>query len=284
MRVRVLAAATAAFIFSSTLAAADYTGFWKMDCRDPYGISIKPNVDKTYSLAYCATNGCNDKWRPNSGIDGDPLYRVIDAETLETKVAGGVSWQRWKKCTTETNPKLEWPEDRSYMAQRQAAQAQPTSGAPATLNPLWFGTWKSEDGTASLTISASKLAHTYQQKDSDGKLRSKTDEHSWSNAADGEPEAFGYRAERTSPDEISTRYEEAVRQFKEDPTDFVISDPAASRRAIAAISPGVYRILWSYWVGDCGGWDYILDKDRMLEISECKYGFEVVLYNRVTPR
>jgi hypothetical protein len=44
--------------------------------------------------------------------------------------------------------------------------------------------------------------------------------------------------------------------------------------------PGVYRNLWSYSVGDCGGGDYILDKDRMLEISECKYGFEVVLYNR----
>jgi hypothetical protein len=49
MRVRVLPRDDCRHFFL-TLAAADYTGFWKMDCRDPYGISIKPNVDKTYSL------------------------------------------------------------------------------------------------------------------------------------------------------------------------------------------------------------------------------------------
>ena len=94
-------------------------------------------------------------------------------------------------------------------------------------------------------------------------------------------ESFGLSKERTSPAAIRKRYEEAVTQFEKDPTDFGISDPQSSRAAIAAISPGVYKALWSYAGGDCGYSEYILDGGRMLEFSECKYGFDITLYDRI---
>jgi len=274
MGVSVPVAATTAFLLcaSASAAAADYTGFWKMNCADSSGVSIKPDVDKTYSLSWCMPWGCQ-KWRPNSRIDGDPAFRIIDAETLEARPDEKQPWRRYKKCTTETNPKLELAEP-----------PLPTKSGFTQPNPLWFGAWKSQDGTASITISPATMVHTFQEKGPDGSLRSRTFEFRWSDFTGGEGEDFGYSEERTSPDKIAERFEAAARQFEQDPTDFAISDPATSRRAIAAISPGVYRVLWSYGGGDCYGWEYILDHDRMLETSECNYGFNVKLYNRATSR
>lgn len=115
MRGSVLAAATSAFLSCALPASAeDYTGFWKRGCADPFGISIKPAVDKKYSISFCGPGGCGP-WNPNTTIDGDPLYRVVDAETLEIRKAESEPWRRFKKCTADTNPKLEFP----------TAQAQP---------------------------------------------------------------------------------------------------------------------------------------------------------------
>ncbi|OAI52164.1 hypothetical protein AYO46_06460 [Betaproteobacteria bacterium SCGC AG-212-J23] len=163
---------------------------------------------------------------------------------------------------------------------RVQTQPRPNEPSLSPLNPLWLGTWKSEDGKASITIAARRLVHTFLTEGRDGKPQTQTVEHDWSDSTDSQAGAFGYSADRTSPEKISQRYEEAVRESNQDPTDFAVSDPAASRRAIAAISPGTYRILWSYEGGDCLHWEYILDGNRMLETSECKYGFDVVLYNR----
>ena len=94
--------------------------------------------------------------------------------------------------------------------------------------------------------------------DSSEKARMVTVEYRWSNS-DVSDESFGLSKERTSPAAIRKRYEEAVTQFEKDPTDFGISDPQSSRAAIAAISPGVYKVMWSYAGGDCGYSEYILD-------------------------
>src|SRR5262245_4772439 len=102
--------------------AGDYTGFWKGNCTDPFGLSIKPAADKKYSISFCrAPRGCGPS-KPDTTIDGDPEYRVIDAETLEMRTSE-TEWMRFRKCTADTNPKLEDP--------RAPAQAQPSSPAEA---------------------------------------------------------------------------------------------------------------------------------------------------------
>jgi len=109
MRVSVLAVATAAFLSCALPASAeDYTGFWKGTCTDPFGISIKPAADKKYSISFCGPGGCGP-WKPNTTIDGDPLYRVIDAQTLEVRATETEPWRRFTKCTAETSPRLEYP-------------------------------------------------------------------------------------------------------------------------------------------------------------------------------
>lgn len=282
---RVPVAATAAFLLcaSAAAAAADYTGFWKRDCTHPSGLSIKAGADKHYSISLCYPSGCYP-WKPNTTIDGDPQYQVVDAETLDLRESA-TRWGRYKKCTTDTNPKLEFGTTRGQAQASPPGAEQPRpSGAVSRLNPAWVGTWRSEDGTATITISPAKMVRSFLEKDADGKTIRKTLEFRWTESTDPDPDEFGYGKHPTSPAEISKWYEAAVRQFKKDPTDFAISDPKASRRAIAAISPGVYRVLLSTGVGDCAGWDFILDGERMLEVSECKYGFEVALYARASVR
>jgi hypothetical protein len=112
MHTRVTAVAAVAFLYWVTTAAsaADYTGFWKKVCTDAFGISIKPSNDKKYSVSFCGPGGCfaPGTWKPNTTIEGDPSYRIVDSDTLEVQVQKGGRWDRYKKCTSETNPKLDY--------------------------------------------------------------------------------------------------------------------------------------------------------------------------------
>lgn len=158
-----------------------------------------------------------------------------------------------------------------------ASQAQPAS---AQLDPMWYGTWKNQYGTKTLTISASKIIVSEVRHNDKGKPERVRYEHHWVNKSEPEDGSFGRSTKRISPGVLAKRYQEAVEQYKRDSADFNISDPAMSRAAIGAISPGVYKIMWSYAGGDCAYWEYIVDKDKMLEINECKYRFGVQLLNR----
>jgi len=86
----------------------DFTGFWKGDCTDAFGIQIKPHSGKDYSVSFCGPGGCFEPgaWKPNTPIEGDPAYRVIDAKTIE--IMQGERWQRFTKCMTDTNPVLDY--------------------------------------------------------------------------------------------------------------------------------------------------------------------------------
>lgn len=76
------------------------------------------------------------------------------------------------------------------------------------------------------------------------------------------------------------QYEAALSVFKKDPADYFVSDPKSSRAAIAAISPGTYKIIWSDGGVDCGYREFILDGDYLLEVDECKFHYVVRLYRR----
>lgn len=151
----------------------------------------------------------------------------------------------------------------------------------AQLNPMWHGTWKSHDGKKTIVISSLKINASEMILNDKGKPERFQYEHQWVNKSEPEDGGFGYSNKRVSPGELAKRYLAAVKEHKKDPTDFKASDPTVSRDAIAAISPGTYKVMWSYAGGDCAYWEYIVDNDKMLEINECKYRFGVQLFNRV---
>ncbi len=90
---------------SSAARAADFTGFWKKVCTDAFGLRIKPDGGRTYSISFCGPGGCGT-WMPNTAIEGDLSYSVVDVDTLE--VRKGDRWLRFRKCTAETDPKLDY--------------------------------------------------------------------------------------------------------------------------------------------------------------------------------
>ena len=85
-------------------ACADYTGLWKTACTDPYGLDIQRAADQKYSISSCGPSRCRAlDPSTNTTIDGDPMYRVIDAETLELREDETKPWMRLKKCASETD-------------------------------------------------------------------------------------------------------------------------------------------------------------------------------------
>jgi hypothetical protein len=87
---------------------ADFTGFWKARCSDAFGVQIKKQVGNLFSVSFCGPGGCFEPgaWTPNTPIVGDPQYRSINPTTLE--IQHGDGWQRYTKCTTNTNPELDY--------------------------------------------------------------------------------------------------------------------------------------------------------------------------------
>jgi hypothetical protein len=63
---------------------ADYTGFWKIDCKDGFGVQIKPAENQMYSVSFCGPGGCFEpgEWTPNTRIEGDLNYNVISPEKI----------------------------------------------------------------------------------------------------------------------------------------------------------------------------------------------------------
>lgn len=157
--------------------------------------------------------------------------------------------------------------------------------ALAQLAPQWHGVWKSEDGKLTVKISGDEVEYLVDAKDENGKPETRSTKLKWTNRSDdaaGKLESvFGYSKKRVSLGEISRKYEESLRQYRKDPTDFTISDPSKARALIGAMSFGVYKVMWSYSGGDCGYDEYILDGDRILDITDCKYRHEVQLFTRL---
>jgi len=104
--------AAAALMVPASIALAgqtDFTGFWKDNCADPYGIQIKPYKDGLYTERFCGPGGCDDA--PDAAvatpIDGDPRYEVISADEIREK-EGTLTVGVLHKCTTDTNPVLQY--------------------------------------------------------------------------------------------------------------------------------------------------------------------------------
>ena len=93
-----------------THAAADFTGMWKQDCEEKFGLQIKPASDDLYSVSFCGPGGCfkPGTYRPNTKIVGDSMYEVLSNSALKIKQVNG-TFALYRKCSadpTPTNPKI----------------------------------------------------------------------------------------------------------------------------------------------------------------------------------
>jgi hypothetical protein len=86
----------------------DFTGFWKTRCSNAFGVQIKKQTGNLFSVSFCGPGGCFDPgaWIPNTPIAGDPQYHIYDPTTIAIQHGNG--WQTYTKCTTDTNPKLDY--------------------------------------------------------------------------------------------------------------------------------------------------------------------------------
>ena len=84
----------------------DFTGFWKARCSDAFGVQIRKQPGNLFSVSFCGPGGCFDpgEWMPNTPIVGDPQYHIYNPTTI----AIGDPSQTYTKCTTDTNPKLDY--------------------------------------------------------------------------------------------------------------------------------------------------------------------------------
>jgi hypothetical protein len=77
-------------------------GFWKKKESHNFGLAIGKASDGLYFVSFCGPGGCFEKgtYRPNTTIDGDPSYRVIDKNTIEVRGQKGFEkYTRYKKRT-----------------------------------------------------------------------------------------------------------------------------------------------------------------------------------------
>jgi hypothetical protein len=89
--------------------AKDFTGFWKAECEDPFGLQIKHfGTDGKYSIVFCGPGGCGDPANEGSKtfITKDPHYQVISEDETKEQSTGG--WKTWHRCTKDTHPVLKY--------------------------------------------------------------------------------------------------------------------------------------------------------------------------------
>ena len=97
---RIVAGALIFLITSLALAQGkpDYSGVWKKNCQDDMGLHIKP-LRGQYVVLFCKNDLCSEPgaYRPNTRIDNDPLYEVLNPGTIKVRYPDG-GFSVYKKC------------------------------------------------------------------------------------------------------------------------------------------------------------------------------------------
>lgn len=94
----------------ASAAPTNYTGFWKENCNDPYGLQIKP-FEERYTVTFCGPGGCGTiDPKTATSIEGDTQYEVLSPERIKIIYAEQYT-PIYVKCTTDTSPLLEYSED-----------------------------------------------------------------------------------------------------------------------------------------------------------------------------
>jgi hypothetical protein len=87
----------------------DFTGFWKENCEDAWGLQIQHlGKDGRYSVVFCGPGGCGDPEHegPGTFITKDPHYQVLSEDEIKTRTADG--WDTYYRCTRDTHPVLKY--------------------------------------------------------------------------------------------------------------------------------------------------------------------------------
>ena len=95
---------------ASSKGGVDYQGFWKTNCGNAFGLQIIHAGKNLYSVSFCGPGGCfrPGTYLPNTPIDGDQMYNVINDAEIKLKVKDG-SEMTYRKCTSDTHPLLQYP-------------------------------------------------------------------------------------------------------------------------------------------------------------------------------
>src|SRR5438270_114716 len=86
----------------------DFTGLWKEDCEQLYGLQFKPLEKRgAYSVSLCGPAGCLDPGtnRPNTTVQGDAAYDGLYAEEILIKNSRG-DFTSYVKCASEVMPEV----------------------------------------------------------------------------------------------------------------------------------------------------------------------------------
>lgn len=85
----------------------NFTGFWKQDCAEGFGLQIKPNGDDgKYSIVFCGPGGCGDPADSRATfITGDPHYEVVSEDEIVTIGSSG-DRSTYHRCTRDPHPLL----------------------------------------------------------------------------------------------------------------------------------------------------------------------------------
>ena len=164
------------------------------------------------------------------------------------------------------------------------AQSGMPGSATSTLNSAWFGRWNGREPGAAIAINESEWVGE-QDVDRDGKREHFRTVCKWSKSSeDNLPQDescwYGYTKGSRSVAAIAQAFEQSVSTAQRNPEDFKVSDAKQTRLAITAIRPGNYRLAWVSEGGDCGYSEYLVDGDKLLKVSQCKYGHSITLFTR----
>ena len=158
--------------------------------------------------------------------------------------------------------------------------AQEQKASRHALSFPWYGTWESRDGTETLIIAQKRIdiSKLREEPGSDGRRVQWS--RRWRNAdeADGSyPYTFGYSKSWFSRETLQRRFKEALHRQDE---IFSVHAPEQIAGILDGLSTGEKETLWAYDEGDFDT-TYVIDGDRLLEVTDTMYGFSVRQFQRV---
>ena len=75
-----------------------FNGLWRKHCKDKVGLQIENFEADLYFVSFCGRGGCMPptKDRPDTTVEGDPNYNVIDDDHIQ--ILEDDEWKDYIKC------------------------------------------------------------------------------------------------------------------------------------------------------------------------------------------
>ena len=80
--------------------ARPYSGFWKTNCSDGFGLAVSPATANEYAVSFCGPGGCfkPGTYRRNTPLVGDPQYRIESSPMRIFVVAKDGTYIEYRRC------------------------------------------------------------------------------------------------------------------------------------------------------------------------------------------